>query len=73
MTHQPLNSTKLPTGVWEEVAVDLFKLKGRHFTLFVDYFSWWIEVQELMGQTGQEVASKTKPIFARWDTQGCIG
>ena len=39
MTHQPLNNTTLPAGAWEEIAVDLFELKGRHFALFVDYFS----------------------------------
>ena len=36
---EPLITTELPLYPWQQVATDLFVLKGFHYLLIVDYFS----------------------------------
>lgn len=66
MTHNPLVTTTLPEGPWQEIATDLFEFEGRNYALFIDYYSRWIEVVELRNQTGLEVVRKFRTIIARF-------
>ena len=63
---EPLLSTPLPNHPWEKVAMDLFDLKGKTYILLVDYYSRFVEVQQLQSMTTSSVISFLKPIFARY-------
>ena len=63
---EPLLSTSLPSHPWEKLATDLFDLKGKSYILLVDYYSRFVEVQELKSTTTSSVISFLKPIFARY-------
>ena len=47
------------------MATDLFKWKGLTYLLVVDYFSKYIEISKLEGESSQEVIQRLKSIFAR--------
>ena len=55
----------LPSLPWQKVATDLFKWKGSTYLLVVDYFSKYIEISKLEGESSQEVIQRLKSIFAR--------
>ena len=61
---EPLIPSALPNLPWEKVATDLFKWKGSYL-LVVDYFSKYIEISKLDGESSQEVIQRLKFIFAR--------
>ena len=63
---EPLLSTSLPSHPWEKLAMDLFDLKGKSYILLVDYYSRFVEVQQLQATTTSSVISFLKPIFARY-------
>ena len=47
------------------VATDLFKWKGATYLLIIDYFSKYIEISKLEGESSQEVIQRLKSLFAR--------
>ena len=49
----------------KKVATDLFYWKGSTYLLIVDYYSRYIEIAKLNGQSSSEVIRHTKSIFAR--------
>lgn len=66
LTTEPLLVTSLPNHPWEKVAADLFQLKGSVYLVVVDYFSRFIEVQQMTSTTAAKVISVLKSIFARY-------
>ena len=66
MRNLPLHQTELPEAPWSHVASDLFEFRGKVYALFVDYYSRWIEVVGMSGQTGAELAKKFRPVIARY-------
>lgn len=62
---EPLITTELPLYPWQQVATDLFVLKGFHYLLIVDYFSWYPLLIKLGNNTtSTAVITALKSIFA---------
>ena len=61
---EPLMPSSFPSRPWERVATDLFTHDGQSYVLVVDYFSRWIEVRPLDGQTSSDIIHRLKSIFA---------
>ena len=62
---EPLIPSKLPSLPWQKLAFDLFYWKGSAYLLIIDYYSRYIEIAKLSGETSSEVICHTKSIFAR--------
>jgi len=56
----------LPERPWVEVGSDLFEWRNQTYLLTVDYYSKWIEVEELPSQTSFHVIKMLEKIFARF-------
>ena len=52
---EPLVPSTFPSLPWERIATDLFQWKGHTYLLIVDYFSRYIEISKLSGETSVEV------------------
>lgn len=52
-------------GPWDKVGTDLFEIKGRNYLLVIDYYSNFIEVDQLSTTTSKQVIEKLKKQFAR--------
>ena len=63
---EPLKPTPLPSRPWEKIGLDLFELHGKTYLLAVDYYSRWLEIEELKHLTTNAVLSKLKIMFSRW-------
>lgn len=50
-------------GPWDKVGTDLFEIKGRNFLLVIDYYSNFIEVDQLSTTTSKQVIEKLKKQF----------
>ena len=59
---------KIPNRPWEQVAVDLFELNKKEYTITVDYYSNFWEIDRLTSTTSSAVVLKLKNHFARY---GC--
>ena len=62
---EPLSPSVLPTLPWQKVASDLFVWRGKKYLLVIDYFSRYIEIAKLSGESSQETIQHLKSIFAR--------
>lgn len=62
---EPLIPSTFPTLPWQRVATDMFDWKASKYLLIVDYFSRYIEIAKLSGESATEVIRHTKSIFAR--------
>lgn len=63
---EPMQERELPTRPWEKIGVDFFHLRGRDFLLIIDYFSKYVELEEMKHSTAYEfVYGKMKQIFSR--------
>ena len=62
---EPLMNTELPSLPWKKVTTDLFYWKSSTYLLIVDYYSRYIEISKLNGQSSLQVITHTKSIFAR--------
>lgn len=51
---------------WKKVGIDLFDLDGREYMVMVDYFTSFIEVDQLKGTTADDVITKLRVQFARY-------
>ena len=58
-------TTPVPDLPYTEVGTDLFNFQGRNYILTVDYFSRFIEVDELSSTTTGSVIEKLKSQFGR--------
>ncbi len=62
---EPHIPSTFPGRPWQKVASDLFDFKGSVYLLIVDYFSRFIEIAKLSGETSNETIRHMKSIFAR--------
>ena len=62
---EPLIPSTLPDYPWQQVAADLFQLKGSEYLVIVDYFSRYPEVHKLTTTTSQSIINSLKTAFAR--------
>ncbi|KAK7107438.1 hypothetical protein V1264_015748 [Littorina saxatilis] len=51
---------------WMKIGIDLFDLDGRQYLVTVDYFTSFIEVDQLKGTTASDVIVKLRVLFARY-------
>jgi len=55
----------IPTHPWERVGTDLFEANGKHYLILVDYYSNFVEIDELRDTTNKQVINHCKCQFAR--------
>ena len=60
----PLIPSTLPDYPWQQVAADLFQLKGSDYIVIVDYFSRYPEVHKLTTTTSKNIINSLKTAFA---------
>ena len=65
LPREPLIQSPLPSYPWEKVASDLFEFKKRTYILVVDYFSRYVEIQQLSSTTSTTIVTVLKSLFAR--------
>ena len=53
-------------GPWDKIGTDLFEIKGKNYLLVIDYYSNFIEVDQLTTTTSKQVIEKLKKQFARF-------
>lgn len=63
---EPMLLPKLLERPWLKLASDLFKLKGSHYLVVVDYYSKWPEVAKLDQLSSQHIVNHLKSLFARY-------
>lgn len=61
----PLNPTVTLTFPFEQVASDIFEWEGKHYVILVDYYSTFIEVNELKDQCICTLIETLKAQFCR--------
>ena len=64
-TKEPLTLHPAPSRPWERIAADLCEVNGRHYLVMVDYYSNFIEVDNLTETTSQKIIECCKCQFAR--------
>ena len=62
---EPLMSHSIPSRPWQKVATDLFTWNTRNFLITVDYYSRYLELDELTSTTSAAVIQKLSAHFAR--------
>ena len=62
---EPLIPSIIPDYPWQQVAADLFQLKGADYLVIVDYFFRYPEVHKLTTTTSQGIINSLKTVFAR--------
>ena len=62
---EPMQTPKVPDRTWSRVAVDMFTLERKEYIVLVDYYSDFIEVQELSDATFATVTQFLKEQFSR--------
>ena len=61
---EPVRSTTLPEGPWQELSIDLLDMSnGEHLLVVVDYHSRWIEAILLKKTDAQHVIKSMEAIF----------
>ena len=64
---EPIRTTPLPTGPWRDLAIDFLGPlpTGESILVFVDYYSWYYEVDILKSTVASKVISSLEEMFAR--------
>ena len=62
---EPLMPSQFPNLPWQKVASDLFVWNRAHYLLVIDYFSRYVEIAKLSGESSSNVIKHLKSIFAR--------
>ncbi|XP_062510501.1 uncharacterized protein K02A2.6-like [Corticium candelabrum] len=62
---EPLKPHEIPSRPWQKVAIDLFSLETTNYTVFVDYYSNFFEIDKLNDTLSNTVIHKVKGQFAR--------
>ena len=61
---EPLRSSSLPDGPWQEISFDLLEISnGEHLLVVVDYYSRWLEAILLKKTDAQHVIKSMEAIF----------
>ena len=64
---QPLYLRKIPSRPWQEIALDIFTIKGRNYLITTDYYSQFFEVDFLKNDlTSTNIIFKLKAHFSRY-------
>lgn len=63
---EPLMSTELPLGKWQDLSLDLLgpMPTGEYLFVFIEYYSKYYEVEVLMSITASQIISRLEKIFA---------
>ena len=69
---QPLIPSTLPELPWQKVGTDKLEWEKYTYLLIVDYYSRYIEIARLSGESAPEVINKTKSIFAHHGIQETV-
>ncbi|KAL0839884.1 hypothetical protein ABMA28_016507 [Loxostege sticticalis] len=62
---QPLMLHEVPALPWHKLASDIFEYRRKKYIILVDYFSNFVEVEELAGMSSKNIISFMKTQFAR--------
>ena len=62
---EPMISSEIPSGPWQKIGSDLFELKGHSYLVIVDYYSNFIEVEQLNDTTSRSLIKVFKQNIAR--------
>ena len=62
---EPMIISEVPSGPWQRLGSDLLELNGRNYLVIVDYFSNFIEVEEMNHTTSKSLIKVFKQNFAR--------
>jgi len=61
---EPVMSSSLPGGPWQEIPVDLHEISnGEHLLVVVDYYSRWLEAIPLKKTNAQHVIKSMEAIY----------
>jgi len=63
---QTLMSHPIPNRPWSKVGCDIFEWNKGHYLVLVDYYSDWIEFDQMRNQTAAETIDLMQRQFARW-------
>ncbi|XP_062519272.1 uncharacterized protein K02A2.6-like [Corticium candelabrum] len=63
-TKEPLLPHALPTRPWEKLGVDIMTLNAKDYLTVGDYYSKYIDVQQLRDKTSSSVINAMKYTFA---------
>ena len=59
-----MEANELPDAPWVEIATDVFVFEQQLYLLVADYYSKWIEVKAIAGQTLAHIISCLRTIFS---------
>jgi hypothetical protein len=62
---QPLIPHESPTQPWEKVGADLFEVNNKTYLIIVDYYSDYIEIDNVTNITSERIIESLKNQFAR--------
>lgn len=63
---EPLICHEIPKSPWQKVGIDLFEIDNKQNLLVIDYYSKYVEIENLgSNTTAENVIKKLKSIFAR--------
>ena len=62
----------IPNLPWKKVATDLFYWKASTCLLIVDYYSRYIEISKLNGQSSSEIISQNQSLLGMGTSRSCI-
>ena len=63
---EPLLDRDLPSRPWQKVAADFFDLNGKRYLLIIDYFTKYIEIQQMNTTNANAVITAFKSCYARF-------
>jgi len=62
---EPMQTSKVPDRPWSRVATDMFTLQRKEYVVLVDYYSDFVEVQEVTDMTSPTIIQFLKEQFSR--------
>lgn len=65
-TKEPLHPHPVPKRPWERVGADLYELNSHSYLILVDYYSGFIEVEQLHDTRSERIITRCKAHFARY-------
>lgn len=64
--YEPLMDIPLPTLTWQQLVIDLFRHDRSPHLLVIDYYSKYVEVEQLSSTAGRAVICSLKKTYARF-------